>query len=98
ARREDLRRAPRPVRLEAYRQLYGRLPGLGRVHLEAMDRLALAGGTGAGLDLPGGARFRVEPERVTIGVGPAPAPVTPTLVVRPCPGCDDGDAAHLRPG
>src|SRR5437763_1508996 len=27
ARREDLRRAPRPVRLEAYRQLYGRLPG-----------------------------------------------------------------------
>src|SRR5215472_10782601 len=62
AARADLRGAPRAVRLEAYRQLYGRLPALDRRQLEAMDRLALDGRTGAGLDLPGGRRFTVQPE------------------------------------
>ncbi|HLH70318.1 MAG TPA: tRNA lysidine(34) synthetase TilS [Candidatus Dormibacteraeota bacterium] len=96
--RTALRQAPRMVRFEAYRQLYGRLPALSRRQLEAMDHLALEGRTGAGLDLPGGLRFRVERERVTIGMAHAPAPPTPVLSVRLCPGCRDPDAVHLRPG
>jgi tRNA(Ile)-lysidine synthase len=98
AARADLRRAARAVRLEAYRQLYGRLPALDRRHLEAMDRLALDGRTGSGLDLPGGRRFTVQPERVSIGVAILPPPTAPGLHVRPCAGCGDGRAAHLRPG
>ena len=98
AARADLRRAPRAVRLEAYRQLYGRLPALDRRQLEAMDRLALDGRTGSGLDLPGRRRFTVQPERVSIGVAILPPPIAPGLYVRPCAGCGDGRAAHLRPG
>jgi tRNA(Ile)-lysidine synthetase-like protein len=98
AARADLRRAPRAVRLEAYRQLYGRLPALDRRQLEAMDRLALDGRTGSGLDLPGGRRFTVQPEGVSIGVAILPPPVAPGLQVRPCAGCGDERAAHLRPG
>src|SRR5215472_17068356 len=96
--RAELRRAPRAVRLEAYRQLYGRLPALDRRQLEAMDRLALEGRTGAGLDLPGGRRFTVQPERVSLVVAILPPPTAPALQVRPCAGCGDGRAAHLRPG
>jgi tRNA(Ile)-lysidine synthase len=96
--RGALRAVSPAVRLEAYRQLYGRLPGLSRAHLEALDRLALSGRTGAGVDLPGGLRFRVEAERVTIGVSPAPPPVLPALAVRPCRGCGDSHAVHLRQG
>ncbi len=96
--RAALREAPRPVRFEAYRQLYGRLPALSRRQLEAMDGLALEGRTGAGLDLPGGLRFHLEAERVTIGVARLPAPTTPALGIRLCPGCGDPDVAHLRPG
>jgi tRNA(Ile)-lysidine synthase len=98
ATRGDLRRAPRAVRLEVYRQLYGRLPALDRRHLESMDRLALDGRTGCGLDLPAGRRFTVQPERVSIGVAILPPPTAPGLYVRPCAGCGDGRAAHLRPG
>jgi tRNA(Ile)-lysidine synthetase-like protein len=98
ARRADLRRAARVVRLEAYRQLYGRLPGLDRRQLEAMDRLALEGRTGAGLDLPGGLRFTVQPDRVCIRMAVSAPPGVPGLTVRACTGCGDGAAAHLRPG
>jgi tRNA(Ile)-lysidine synthetase-like protein len=98
ARVEDLRGAPRAVRLEAYRQLYGRQPALDRAQLEAMDRLATAGRTGAGVDLPGGLRFRVLPGRVTIAVATMPPASAPGLEVRHCEGCGDGDAVHLRPG
>ncbi|HYW24374.1 MAG TPA: tRNA lysidine(34) synthetase TilS [Terriglobales bacterium] len=96
--RTDLRGAPRAVRLETYRQLYGRLPALDRRHLEAMDRLALEGRTGTGLDLPGGLRFTVQPDRVCMGVAISPPPTVPRLDIRPCAGCGDGRAAHLRPG
>jgi tRNA(Ile)-lysidine synthase len=97
--RPALRDASRPVRMEAYRQLYGRLPALDRRQLEAMDRLATAGRTGAGLDLPGGRRFRVHPERVSIDMAISTDPEPPPrLEVRPCPGCADPLAAHLRPG
>lgn len=97
----DLAVAPRAVRLEAYRLLYGRAPALGRRHLEAMDRLLLAGATGAGLDLPGGLRFRVHAGRpAAVSIGPAvivPGPL-PRLKARACAGCGDPDAVHLRPG
>lgn len=96
--RAELRAASRPLRLEVYRQLYGRLPGLDRRHLEAMDRLALEGPTGAGLDLPGGLRFRVEPDRVSVGMTTPPAAPAPRLAVRPCSGCTDPRAAHLEAG
>jgi len=96
--RDALRRMPRAARLEAYRQLYGRLPGLDRRQLEAMDRLALEGRTGAGLDLPGGVRFVVQPDRVWIGMASLPPPAAPGLEVRSCAGCGEGRAAHLRPG
>jgi tRNA(Ile)-lysidine synthase len=94
----ELRGASRAVRLEVYRQLHGRLPALDRGQLEAMDGLAMDGRTGAGLDLPGGLRFRVHPDRVTIGVATLPPASAPGLEVRLCGGCGDGDAVHLRPG
>jgi len=86
------------VRLEVYRQLFGRLPALSRRQLEAMDRLSTRGPTGAGLDLPGGVRFRVQPDRVSIGVVSVVAPPVPRLSVRRCAGCEETFAAHLRPG
>jgi tRNA(Ile)-lysidine synthase len=94
--RAALRGTSPPVRFEAYRQLYGRLPALSRRQLEAMDRLALEGRTGAWLDLPGGLRFRVEAERVTIGVACMPAPTTPVLSLRRCLGCGEPGVVHLR--
>jgi len=96
--RADLRGAPRVARLEAYRQLYGRLPALDRRQLEAMDRLVMDGRTGAGLDLPGGLRFTVQPQRVSIRMAILSPPAVPRLDVRPCAGCGDGHAAHVRPG
>jgi tRNA(Ile)-lysidine synthase len=96
--RAGLRRAPRAVRMEVYRQLYGAAPALDRRQLEAMDRLAAGGRTGAGLDLPAGRRFRVQPDRVSIDMATLPPPPALTLTARPCPGCADAQAAHLRPG
>jgi tRNA(Ile)-lysidine synthase len=96
--RESFRAASRVVRLEAYRQLYGRQPALSRRHLEAMDALTLRGRTGAGLDLPGGLRFRLGQEQVEVG------PAEPgdlrwlELRSRPCPGCDEAGVVHLRAG
>jgi len=93
-----LQAAPRGVRLEVYRQLYGRQPALSRRHLEAMDRLALGGRTGSAIDLPGGVRFVRQPDRVSLRMDD-PAPSQPAgLVVRCCAGCADPAAAHLRPG
>ncbi len=96
--RTDLRDQPQAIRLEAYRQLYGRQPALSRRQLQALDGLALAGATGSGLDLPGGMRFRVQPRVVSIDVATLQPPTPPTLVARPCSGCDEPDTAHLRAG
>src|SRR2546429_2441598 len=63
-----------------------------------MYRLTTSGRDGAGLDLPGGRRFRVQPDRVSIGMATIAPPSVPRLHVRPCPGCADAGAAHLRPG
>jgi tRNA(Ile)-lysidine synthetase-like protein len=95
---DALRRAPRVVRLEVLRQLYGRLPALSRRQLEAMDEMVCHGRTGQGVDLPGGLRFRMLAAAVSIGAREPSVPATPVLAVRPCPGCEDPTAAHLRPG
>jgi tRNA(Ile)-lysidine synthase len=84
--------------MEGYRRLYGRQPGLSRRHLEAMDALALAGRTGAGLDLPGSLRFRVGRHQLEVEPARLPAPAAPTLRSRPCRGCREAAAVHLRPG
>ncbi len=95
ASRARLRSAPRAVRLEAYRQLYGRLPALSRRQLLAMDRLALEGETGASLDLPGRLHFRVERDRVSVGPKLV-SPLDPAFSLRWCMGCQEPGAVHLR--
>lgn len=94
--REAYRAAPRAVRMEGYRRLYGRQPALSRRHLEAMDSLALGGRTGSGLDLPGGLRFRVDRQRLAVEPARLPPPPAPTLRSRPCQGCQEAGAVHLR--
>jgi tRNA(Ile)-lysidine synthetase-like protein len=96
--RDALRGAPRVVRLEVLRQLYARQPALSRRQLEAMDEMVCRGRTGQGLDLPGGLRFRMLAAAVSIDLREPGVPATPVLAARPCPGCDDPTAAHLRPG
>jgi tRNA(Ile)-lysidine synthetase-like protein len=96
--------ASEPVAAELLRRLYsaagGPEPGLSRVHLASMARLSRGGPGGRGLDLPGGLRFRVVGDSVQVyrsrdleeqrrGIG-----VEVTL----CGGCQDRDAAHLKPG
>lgn len=104
--RAELSGVPAPVRFEAYRQLFGaraELPALSRSQLLAMDRLALGRSSGHSLDLPGGLRYRVDREWVfvTAPAEDAGTPATgrlPRLLVRPCPGCADPRAVHLRAG
>lgn len=88
--------APRATRCEVYRRLYGRAPALTRRHLEAIDRLVTSGLTGDGLDLPGGTRFRLEPKRLVMRRGGEEAVSPPRLRVRPCSGCEEAGAVHLR--
>ncbi|MBJ7597615.1 MAG: tRNA lysidine(34) synthetase TilS [Candidatus Nephthysia bennettiae] len=96
--RAALRAADRAVRMEAYRQLYGNQPALDRRQLESMDELTLRGRTGSGLDLPRGLRFRVGRERVEIVEARPPERSPATLHSRPCSGCPDPSAVHLRAG
>jgi tRNA(Ile)-lysidine synthetase-like protein len=98
----DVTRAPEPVRAEALRQMYatagGRLPALSRRLIESMSGL-LTATEARGLDLPGGIRFTVEGGRAAMAARRGPEePRDYTLSVRPCGGCDDRSAAHLRPG
>ncbi|MDQ6900009.1 MAG: tRNA lysidine(34) synthetase TilS [Candidatus Dormibacteraeota bacterium] len=95
--RARLLEAPTSLRLEAYRQVYGRLaglPGLSRRHLEQLDQLTRNGGTGQRCDLPSRVRFHLERESVTVVMEQA-AP-SYRLRMRQCPGCADPLAAHLR--
>ena len=89
------------VAAERMRALYaeagGRLPALTRSQLEAMVRLAAGERGGAGIDLPGGLRFRVVGSRVEV-VPPVPPLMEAVLNIRPCSGCDEAGAAHLKPG
>ncbi|HYZ01897.1 MAG TPA: tRNA lysidine(34) synthetase TilS [Candidatus Binatia bacterium] len=96
--RDTLRRRPRAVRYEAYRQLHGHLPALSRRQLAAIDRLALDGRTGSGLDLPAG-RLWVERDRVVLDAPPRPGAPLPRVVAARCPGCAAGvaEGVHLAP-
>ena len=89
------------ARAEALRQMYvaagGSSPGLGRRHLEAMDRL-LQSTESRRLDLPGGIVFQVENGRASMAVGGRGAPHPYVLRRRTCTGCDEPGAAHLKPG
>jgi tRNA(Ile)-lysidine synthetase-like protein len=86
---------------ECMRTLYseagGRLPSLSRRQLDAMIRLAAGSRGGAGIDLPGGLRFRVVGSRVEV-VPRVPLLMESVLNVRSCPGCDEAGAVHLKPG
>ena len=77
-------------------------PGLARSHLEAWDRL-LRGPRPAHLNLPRGlvaetayGRFRLQRSSVTEPAGGDAGRQLLSLSVRPCSGCDDVDALHLR--
>ena len=85
---------PQPVAAEAMRILYRRAggpePGLDRGQI----RLMLAGKR---VDLPGGLRFRVVGSRAEVVFGVVPL-MDVLLATRPCDGCAEPGAAHLKPG
>jgi tRNA(Ile)-lysidine synthetase-like protein len=94
-----------PVAVELMKLLYSRSgglqPSLSRSHLSSMLRLVAGEEGGRGVDLPGGRRFRIVGpymEMVVSTVNRAEGADLPRLDVKPCSGCDDSNAAHLRPG
>ncbi len=102
--RWDMARMPEPVAVELMKRMYsnagGLQPGLSRVHLKSMLRLASGGRGGRGVDLPGGRRFRIvghQMEVVALEVARAQNASRPKLHVKWCNGCDDPNVAHLRP-
>lgn len=99
--REAIAALSAPVAGEYMRILYaeagGRLPALSRNQLDSMVRLASGKRGGAGIDLPGGLRFRVAGSRVEV-VPRVPPLMEARLDVRPCAGCDDAGAVHLKAG
>jgi tRNA(Ile)-lysidine synthetase-like protein len=90
----DLACLPEPVGAEAMRILYsragGKEPGLSRAHIDAM--LARKR-----VDLPGGLRFRVVGSRAEVVPGVVPF-MEVALETRPCRGCSEPGAVHLKPG
>jgi tRNA(Ile)-lysidine synthase len=99
--REAIASMSLPVAAECLRTLYseagGRLPSLSRGQLEAMIRLAGGRRGGAGIDLPGGLRFRVVGSRAEV-VPRVPPLMRSVLSVRWCTGCSEAGAVHLKPG
>ena len=101
----EVRALPEPAAFELLKLVYSRAggaePGLSRSQLAAMRRVADGRRGGRGIDLPGGLRFRVVDHVVEVvpsrQTGPALARDV-RLEVRPCHGCRDGAAAHLRLG
>jgi tRNA(Ile)-lysidine synthetase-like protein len=100
--RTRLRELPEPVAAEALKALYVRAggadPGLSRAHITAMLRLSGHGRGGRGVDLPGGLRFRIVGELMQVVRAQPVTAQSPRLEVKPCAGCDDRGAAHLRAG
>ena len=88
--------------VETLRLMYARAggpePGLSRTHLDSMLNLTGPGRGGRGVDLPGGLRFRIVGDLVQITPAQSLGGPSPRLEVRPCAGCDDRQAAHLRGG
>jgi tRNA(Ile)-lysidine synthase len=91
-----------PTRAELLRRMYaeagGPQPGLSRRHIAAMSKLAEPGRGGRGVDLPGALRFRIVGGQMQVVRRRTAPAIEPRLDVRPCPGCDDRHAAHLRNG
>jgi tRNA(Ile)-lysidine synthase len=90
-----------PLAVELMKVLYSRAggiqPALSRAHLSSMLALVRGGRGGRGVDLPGGRRFRIVGTYMEV-IAPATARARPRLDVKSCLGCDDSNAAHLRPG
>src|SRR5256885_16323687 len=63
-----------------------------------MLRLAEPGRGGRGVDLPGGLRFRIVGDLMQVVPSRRVSNGPLRLQVKACVGCDDRDAAHLRPG
>ena len=97
----DVARMREPVAVELMKALYSRAggsqPALSRAHLASMLDLVRGGPGGRGVDLPRGRRFRIVGSYMEV-VAPAIAGARPRLDVKSCAGCDDANAAHLRPG
>ncbi|HVH62133.1 MAG TPA: tRNA lysidine(34) synthetase TilS [Candidatus Dormibacteraeota bacterium] len=94
---------PEAVAIEVLKQLYasagGKEPGLARSHLRAMLELTRGQGRGGrGVDLPGALRFRIVGGRLEVISSTSGVTEKARLEVRPCSGCDDAGAAHLRAG
>ena len=93
-----------PLAVELMKALYARAggsqPALSRAHLASMLDLVYGergGRGGRGVDLPRGRRFRIVGSYMEV-IAPAIAGARPRLDVKSCAGCDDSNAAHLRPG
>ena len=100
---EDVARMTEPVAIELMRTLYsnagGLQPALSRAHLSSMLRLTRGGPGGRGVDLPGGLRFRIVGHHMEVVAPPGSlgsSSSAPQLVVRPCTGCADPNATHMR--
>lgn len=94
---------PAGVRVECVRRLYAavtdRAPALSRRHHAAIAALVEGGKPGQTLNLPGGVRIRRAYQHVEmIGMVAASRPESGRLVLRACPGCAAGQAAHFQPG
>ncbi|MGH7777152.1 MAG: tRNA lysidine(34) synthetase TilS, partial [Candidatus Dormibacterales bacterium] len=90
------------LRAEAYRLLYRRAggpsPGLARRHIDAVDGLVMSPGRPRSLDLPGGVLAACAYGELAMRAGPEPPGPSWRLATRPCPGCHEPGAAHLRTG
>ncbi len=100
--RKEIRSMQPATAIETLKLMYamagGAEPGLSRTHLDSMLNLTGPGRGGRGVDLPGGLRFRIVGDLVQITPARRPDAASPRLDVRPCAGCDDRHAAHLRAG
>jgi len=94
-------RMSEPMAVELMKVLYSRAggtqPALSRAHLGSMLALVRGGRGGRGVDLPGGRRFRIVGTYMEV-IAPPTAAARPSLEVKSCRGCNDSNAAHLRPG
>jgi tRNA(Ile)-lysidine synthetase-like protein len=92
---------PEPLAVELMKALYSRAggaqPALSRAHLASMLDLVRGGRGGRGVDLPRGLRFRIVGNYMEV-VAPVSTSARTTLDIKSCAGCDDSNAAHLRPG
>lgn len=90
-----------PFAVELMKVLYSRAggsqPALSRAHLAAMLDLVRGGRGGRGVDLPRGRRFRIVGTYMEV-MAPMTGSARPRLDIKGCGGCDDPNAAHLRPG